>query len=499
GRRAAIRRLDVPGEELDKVAYTLRDPADHAGQRLLVVGGGDSAVESALACAEAGAHVTLSYRSNELVRPRQANRERIQEAAAHGRLDLLLGSRPVHIHQDRVTLQVGDQTRELPNDTVLVQIGTRLPRAFLRKMGIRMAGEMDALRAAWVLFFALLTYLFYVLKTGRDFFPFGEGHPLATVPALLQADLGFRSVDAGFWGTVVYSLLITVFGVRGYLRYPSPDQKRRYLSLIGFQLIFLFGIPELLAPLVIDRPWKMYALSVPWPLSVWSLVDAPAWADGDTVTALLWLGLGAFSAFVLIPLYVRHNGERFCSWMCGCGGLAETLGDFWRHMAPRGKTARQAEVFGRIILVLAVPVTALLLMDAWGFIQSGALYDTRAFASHWYGLMVDFWLACVVGVAMYPYLGNRVWCRFFCPLRAWMEIISKRISKIAIHSNHRCIGCGECSRYCQMGIDVQRFAQQQQSFHNGNSACIHCGICVQVCPMDVLEVGERGEEVTLAV
>ena len=87
---------------------------------------------------------------------------------------------------------------------------------------------------------------------------------------------------------------------------------------------------------------------------------------------------------------------------------------------------------------------------------------------------------------MYPILGNRVWCRFFCPLRAWMELLAKRFAKLEIRSNDKCIGCGECTRQCQMGIDVQRFAQQRIELHNANSSCIQCGICVQVCPMEVL-------------
>lgn len=67
--------------------------------------------------------------------------------------------------------------------------------------------------------------------------------------------------------------------------------------------------------------------------------------------------------------------------------------------------------------MLAVPVTLLILNYAWGFFAKDALYSTKEFAQQWYGLMVDFWLESVVGVALYPYLGNRMWCRFFCPLR----------------------------------------------------------------------------------
>lgn len=98
-------------------------------------------------------------------------------------------------------------------------------------------------------------------------------------------------------------------------------------------------------------------------------------------------------------------------------------------------------------------------------------------------------LASLVGVALYPVLGNRVWCRFFCPLRAYMEAIARRIGRLAIRSDDRCISCGECTRACQMGIEVQRFAELQIPVHNANSACIQCGVCVHVCPMDVLSLG----------
>jgi len=492
GRRASVNTLDAPGEELEKVRYSLRDPKEHAGRKVLVAGGGDSAVEAAMACAEAGAEVTISYRRDAFSRAKLQNKEKIERMIEAGDIRAEYRSNPVEIREDAVVLERDDERFEIPNDDVLVFFGTKLPKPFLRRLGLRMEGDMDFWRVLWILSFAFITYLFYVIKTKRTMWPFGEGQLLAGVPELLTVDLGFRQVDGGFWGTVLYSLIILVFGIRAFMKYPSPLQKRRYVYLIGFQLIFLFGIPELLAPLIIERPWKFYALSVPWPLSIWSLVDAPSWTpDGRALTAAMWIGAGALASFVLIPLYVRKHGERFCSYMCGCGGLAETLGDLWRHLAPRGATSYRAEWFGRAIMILAIPVTLLILNDAWAFLASDALYNVKSFAQHWYGLMVDFWLAAVIGVAFYPYLGNRVWCRFFCPLRAYMEILSRKFSKIAIKSNEKCIGCGECTRFCQMGIDVQNFAQRQETFHNGNSACIQCGICIQVCPMDVLYLGER--------
>jgi thioredoxin reductase/ferredoxin len=492
GRRAAVRRLDIPGEDLDKVIYALRNAEAHAGRRVMVVGGGDSAVEAATACAAAGAEVTLSYRGPVCTRPKARNLQKLDQMVEAGALKALYESVPIEVKPEAVVLEHRGERVEVPNDDLLVLIGTDLPLGFLQKVGIRMQGAMDALRFSWILGFALLTYCFYVLKHKKGFFPFGEGDLFGWVPGALEADLGFRVVDAGFWGTCIYSAIVLGFGLRAYRKYPLPEQKRRYIALMVFQGLFLFGIPELLAPLIIERPWKFYALSVPWPLSIWSLIDAPSWtSDGSTVTAVLWLAAGGLAAFVAIPLYVRSQGERFCSYLCGCGGLAETLGDFWRHLAPRGRTSVQAEWAGRVILLLAIPVTLLILNDAWGFFASGALYSTKTFAQHWYGLMVDFWLASVLGVALYPYLGNRVWCRFFCPLRAYMELLARRFANIAIHSNDKCIGCGECTRYCQMGIPVQQYAQRQLELSNADSACIQCGICVQVCPMDVLSTGPR--------
>ncbi len=496
GKRGQVRRLGIPGEELGHVHYTLKDPDDWKGRKVVVVGGGDSAVESACSLADAGAEVVVSYRQDSFHRAKLRNQHRIEELRAAGKLQVLFETQPKQVTADEVVLDGPYGEVRVPAEGVLAFLGTKLPLKFLRRLGIKMQGDMDAARIAWVVSFAALTYAFYCLKAKRALFPFHEGGPLHFLFDALSVDLGFRTVDAGFWGTCIYSVLITAFGLRAYRKYRLPEQKKRYLSLIGYQLVFLFGIPELLAPLIIERPWKVYALTVPWPLSTWSLIDAPGWA-GDTTTAVLWLGSAAFVSFVAMPLYVRKNGVRFCSYMCGCGGLAETLGDFWRHLAPRGRTAKQAEGAGRLILVLAVPVTLLVLNDAWQFFAAGALYSTKAFAEHWYGLMVDFWLASVVGVALYPYLGNRVWCRFFCPLRAWMEELAKRLTTIVIRSNDKCIGCGECTRYCQMGIDVMRFAQKGQLFSNHNSACIQCGICVQVCPMEVLTVGHVGSPVEL--
>ncbi len=109
-----------------------------------------------------------------------------------------------------------------------------------------------------------------------------------------------------------------------------------------------------------------------------------------------------------------------------------------------------------------------------------------------YGWITDYWLAAVIPVTLYPLLGGKIWCRYWCPLAKWMQLWSKWFGKLKITSNDKCITCGECSRYCQVGIDVMGYAKNQAEFSNKNSSCIHCGICVTVCPMDVLTFDSEG-------
>lgn len=489
GRRGSVNKLGVPGEEDNsKVLYGLADPDAHAKERVLVVGGGDSAVEAAVALAQAGATVAISYRQPSFIRAKALNVERIEGLIAEGKIEPLLETKVKSIGDETVVIAKQDGVEvEWKYDRVFALIGTKLPIPFLDKIGVMMEGAFTWQRALWITSFALMIYLFYGMKSFKSVpdwaqsyhWPFGPGQPLGNLQEWVKGDLGWRTVDGGFWGSVIYSVMITVFALLAIKKYRSRIQTKRYVGLIVFQLLFLFGIPELLAPFIIERPWKLYAVSVPWPLSIWSLID----------TETVWLLVGAGTAFVGIPLLVRFHGERFCSWACGCGGLAETLGDRWRHLAPRGSTSRTVERFGIFILACAAVTTGLILgVDVFRFLTGSAWINAKTFAQQWYGLMVDFWFASVVGVAFYPYLGNRVWCRFICPLRAYMELLSRWFTRIKITSNEKCIGCGECTRYCQMGIPVQKFAQMREDMSNHNSACIQCGICVEVCPMDVLDV-----------
>jgi len=140
GRRGTPRRLDVPGEELPKVSYRLIDPEQYAGQRVLVVGGGDSAIEAALAISEvAGANVSLSYRGEAFNRIKAGNRERLKSAQDRDQLRVLLQSSVQNITATAVTLAHDGKAFQLSNDAVIVCAGGVLPTQFLRSLGVEIA------------------------------------------------------------------------------------------------------------------------------------------------------------------------------------------------------------------------------------------------------------------------------------------------------------------------------------------------------------------------
>ncbi|MEN6587261.1 MAG: NAD(P)-binding domain-containing protein [Sulfuricella sp.] len=138
GRRGTPRKLGAKGEEHPKVVYRLIEAEQYRGCHVLVVGGGDSALEAALAISEQpGTTVTLSYRSNAFSRVKPKNRERIDEAVASQRVRLALETTVKEITPDLVMLKKGDEIIELPNQAIIVCAGGELPTPMLKKIGIQ--------------------------------------------------------------------------------------------------------------------------------------------------------------------------------------------------------------------------------------------------------------------------------------------------------------------------------------------------------------------------
>ena len=145
GRRGTPRKLGVPGEEKKKVVYRLIDAEQYRNQHVLVVGGGDAALEAALSIAEEpGTTVTLSYRSGSFSRAKEKNRARVETMSKTGRLNVLLSSNVKQIHENQVEIDQEGKLHQLPNGAVIVCAGGVLPTPFLKQIGIEVETKFGA-------------------------------------------------------------------------------------------------------------------------------------------------------------------------------------------------------------------------------------------------------------------------------------------------------------------------------------------------------------------
>ena len=137
GRTGTPRKLGVKGEELPKVMYRLIETDHYLNKNILVVGGGDSAVEAAMGLAEQrGNKVTLSYRQDRFSRIKTRNQQRLDESIRKGKISVLFNSTPVEFKAQTVVLEIGGKLQEMPNDFVWIFAGGTPPNAFLQKIGL---------------------------------------------------------------------------------------------------------------------------------------------------------------------------------------------------------------------------------------------------------------------------------------------------------------------------------------------------------------------------
>lgn len=309
---------------------------------------------------------------------------------------------------------------------------------------------------------------------------------------VLLVDPISRALNAGpasrwFLYGFLYTLAILVMGVRMLINYRhSRYQQLRTASVMFFQVSFAFLIPEIMQRL--NQPYQ--DLKNIWPLDYTFFFDykinEKLQAGSLGIFMLVW---GIALSLVAVPVLTYFFGKRwYCSWVCGCGGLAETLGDPYRHLSDKTLKAWKFErVIVHSVLVFAVVMTGLVLYTYFsgqgtvlGFLDS---YNVRST----YGFYIGSIFAGVVGTGFYPVMGNRVWCRFGCPLAAYLGLVQRFKSRFRITTNGgQCISCGNCSAYCEMGIDVKAYAQRGQDIVR--SSCVGCGICSAVCPRGVLNL-----------
>ncbi len=557
GMRGNPRKLGVDGEDQEKVYHQLYSPRKYKNENIIVVGGGNSAIEAAITLSEQN-KVYLSYRKGEFARIFKDNERLLNEHVAAGNIELILNSQITEFGQTEAAISIDkgghEESRSIPYNHAFVLIGADIPRQFLKSLGIKLENEWEGSffqslgltfmtliglwlfgghatlfgndlsavpnllglgiaviplgflistgikgnRYSWLGISFLVWYTIYGVKVGKgqEFWPFENwGYDL----------LSFSERPWSFWYTVMYTGLMTLFGIQALKRWGLDRKDKyqiwRYISLLSFQWIFFFIIPEFLFqwaieyqwvgqqlasdPSFADQGWRSYGLVYAWPLFFYTFFYNPH---------QIWVIWGILLTFVVIPIFVIFNGKRYCSWVCGCGGLAETFGDRWRHLAPKGKKSISWEWMNSIVLIFAAVVTVIFLTKN----TIEIFRDPANWSINIYRIFVDVWLVGILPVTLYPFLGGKVWCRYWCPLAKLMHIQSKffnriGIGKFKIEANNKCIGCNECSRNCQVGIDVMSYALKQNTLDNTTSSCIGCGICVTVCPMDVLSYGKKDE------
>lgn len=520
GKGGSPRRLKVPGEEENaaRISQNVADPGEWRGRNLVVFGAGDVACEAAIVLSDHN-HVTLVAPDQEFTFPRRRNIDAVNARAAEGKIDLRLGHVAKEIGADHVVIQkIGSDTAEtIRADHIFRCIGSDLPLGFLKRIGLRLEGTWSPRR--WLALAAsfLICYTIYGIKKDPPLWPFSLDAPGAarhwgewiTLQTSLLGHV-FR-LNGAFWYSLAYSLVMTWFGWRAYLRWGVAHgdryQRWRYRSLIATQwtLGFLvpFGLMWWIHQWVGDNRWLGQA-SNSWHASGFEYAFPLFFHQFFWDVGLFYLIWGALATLVIIPILSVFHGKRYCTWFCGCGGLAETLGDRWRHLAPKGKVSRRWEWMNRAVLIWSAVTVVLVIVNVglgrWVSGQPfGAGLSQSPFTAkmlHAYTVFADLWLVGIIPVTLYPFFGGKIWCRYWCPLAKWMEMWSRWFGRLRIASNDKCITCGECSRYCQVGIDVMGFAKNQQAFDNRNSSCIHCGICITVCPMDVLSFESGSQRAT---
>ena len=518
------RRLHVKGEfeQEDRISQNLTDPADWQSEQLLVFGAGDVACEAAVALAEAGNRVSLAAPDKKFIFPKQRNIDAVLDQVHQGNINLYLNHAALSVGPSSATIKNlgnGEQL-EIPATHIFRCIGTDLPFQFFKKIGIRLEGSWNLNRVLLLICTFVVCYFIYGAKTDPPLWPFNLPSGLFTASgkpttfAYWWQTLGVGSgnwsfkLNGSFWYSFAYCLVMTIFGVKAYYRwgilYNDSYQKKRYTTLIIAQWTLAFLIPNIVMWGIHglwpdnsvlgyrDNWWHASGFEYAFPLFFWQFFWDVGW---------LYLIYGLAATLIVIPILTIRHGKRYCTWLCGCGGLAETLGDPWRHLAPKGQLSKRWEWMNGAVLIWSVTAAVLVAFKVGlGYWITGQAFVTpeadqhgslTAWAFRGYQLIADVWLVGIIPGALYPIYGGKIWCRYWCPLAKWMEMTSRWFGTLQISSNEKCISCGECSRYCEVGIDVMAFAKNQESFHNDNSSCIQCGICITVCPMDVLSFDNK--------
>lgn len=294
------------------------------------------------------------------------------------------------------------------------------------------------------------------------------------------------AADSWFLFGFLYTLGVLIFGFRMFMKYRyNPYQIIRTGSVMFFQFGFAFLIPQILKKFNEPEFYFTYF----WPLKYDYLFPSTvSYLTGHPGTLGLFMVFwGIVTTFVVSPVLTFFFGKRwYCSWVCGCGGLAETLGDPFRQLSNKSLFSWKVErVFIYSVLVIITLTTGMLWVNS---ATDGQVFGTfSGLMARWYGFFIGGIFSGVIGLGFYPILGSRVWCRYGCPLAAILGFFQRFFSRFRITTNgEQCISCGNCSTYCEMGIDVRSYAQIGENIVR--ASCVGCGVCAAVCPRGVLKL-----------
>jgi thioredoxin reductase/Pyruvate/2-oxoacid:ferredoxin oxidoreductase delta subunit len=479
GKLVYLTKLDIGQEAEPKVFYEPPEPEKYQDRDILVVGSTNEALETALELSNAN-RVTLVHSDPELTDAEPMLVETIQARVREGKLNLLSNAGVKQVERDSVVVETASAPAlRLNNDMVFPFLGiekTELPLDFFRKIHVAYERDWNLKRYLLFLLSIVAVAAFYILKK------FAPGIVMVHTPGVFG--IPQMTWDLGSLYPLVYSVVMLACGLKAISRWKKlrwrvkkgygGEQTLRLVSLMFFQVFFFFVVP-----IFIVKDWRAWGLLLPWPL-----VFNPSTVGAFKASHFWWwwsLGL----ALIAIPVFTLFHGKKFCAWVCSCGGLAETLGDPWRHYSPKGVANTRKERQLYLVTGLAA-VATVLVAAAHDFAVAGITL------SKLYSYTVDLTLIAIIPMAMYPFLGGKIWCRYWCPVVGWMDIVGKKFSRFRISADkRRCIACNMCTRYCEVGVDVMRFAVKGQAFGMWNSSCIGCGICIQVCPTDVLKFGHQ--------
>lgn len=289
-----------------------------------------------------------------------------------------------------------------------------------------------------------------------------------------------RDADRWFLYGFLYTLLVVLMGIRFYRRWRNDRyQKIRTLSVMAVQTLLAFVLPGLL----LYFNTKEFYFSYFWPLKLDYFLPS-TFSDYPRAMAL-W---AVMMAFIAVPVLTYFFGKRwYCSWVCGCGALANTLGDPFRQLSDKSERAWRIErVTIYSVLAITVVLTALIFINEFRGVND-AFAEWVFGMKCWYGFFISAGFAGVIGTGFYPLMGTRVWCRFGCPQAAILGILQVLFSRFRITTNGgQCIACGNCSTNCEMGIDVRSYAMRGEDIKR--AACVGCGLCMSVCPRGVLKL-----------